>query len=126
MGLSSHKAYNSAWCCTSSKNPLRPLMACDHLPFFTKIRIRPGKNKKKQTFQIKPEFRQSWTEVLGTVLQYLYFCVISSFPLKTAHPFRNFLAVLPPSLPHTLYKVKNRTKIPDTRFQHCFWGEGRG
>ena len=26
MGLSAHKAYNSAWCCTSSKNPLRPLM----------------------------------------------------------------------------------------------------
>ena len=26
MGLSAHKAYNSAWCCTSTKNPLRPLM----------------------------------------------------------------------------------------------------
>ena len=26
MGLSAHKAYNSAWCSTSSKNPLRPLM----------------------------------------------------------------------------------------------------
>ena len=26
MGLSAHKAYNSAWCCTSSKNSLRPLM----------------------------------------------------------------------------------------------------
>ena len=26
MGLSAHKAYNCAWCSTSSKNPLRPLM----------------------------------------------------------------------------------------------------
>ena len=26
MGQSAHKAYNSAWCCTSSKNPLRPPM----------------------------------------------------------------------------------------------------
>ena len=29
MGLSAHKAYNSAWFCTSSKNPLRPLMFRD-------------------------------------------------------------------------------------------------
>ena len=33
MGLSAHKAYNSAWCCTSSKNPLRPLMP-DNLPYW--------------------------------------------------------------------------------------------
>ena len=26
MGLSAHKAYNSAWCCTSSTNLLRPFM----------------------------------------------------------------------------------------------------
>ena len=52
---------------------------------------------------------QSWTNVLGTVLQYSYFSVISQFPLKTAHHFRNFLAVLPPL---------------DTRVQHCLWGEG--
>ena len=26
MVLSAHKAYNSAWCCTSNKNPVRPLM----------------------------------------------------------------------------------------------------
>ena len=43
----------------------------------------------------------SWTKVLGTVLQYSYFSVISRFPLKTVHPFRNFLAVLPPpSMPY--------------------------
>ena len=69
-------------------------MACDHLPFknFPKKR---GKNKKKKTFFKKPGFRQSWTKVLGTVLQYLYFSIISPVPLKKAHPFRNFLVVHP-------------------------------
>ena len=51
---------------------------------------------------------QSWTKVLGTVLQYSDFSVISLFPLKTVHPFRNFLAVLPPP---TLYKVETRKKF---------------
>ena len=51
---------------------------------------------------------QSWTKVLGTVLQYSYFFVISRFPLKTVHHFRNFLAVLSPS---TLYKVETRKKF---------------
>ena len=78
---------------------------------------------KNQTFSPKPGFIQSWTKVLGTVLQYSYFSVISRFPLKTVHPFRNFLAVLPPP---TLYKVETRKKILDTRVQHCLWGEGRG
>ena len=45
--------------------------------------------------------------VLGTVLRYSYFSVIRRFPLKTVHPFRNFLAVLPPP---TLYKVETRKK----------------
>ena len=31
QALSAHKAYNSAWCCTSSKNPLRPLMFLQNL-----------------------------------------------------------------------------------------------
>ena len=59
--------------------------------------------------------------VLGTVLRYSYISsisVIRRFPLKTVHPFRNFLAVLP--LP-TLYKVETRKKI----VQHCLWAEGR-
>ena len=43
-------------------------------------------------------------KVLGTVLQYSYFSVISRFPLKTVHPFRNFLAVLPPP-PYTKLKL---------------------
>ena len=66
---------------------------------------------------------QSWTNVLGTVLQYSHFSVISRFPLKTVHSFQNLLAVLPPT---TLYKVETRKKILDTRDQHCLWGEGRG
>ena len=70
---------------------------------------------------------QSWTKVLGTVLQYLYFSVCSiyifRFPLKTVHPFQNFLAVLPP--PHPIQSW-NSEKILDTRVQHCLWGEGRG
>ena len=47
---------------------------------------------------------QCWTNVLGTVLQYSYFSVISQFPLKTVHHFRNFLAVLPPP-PYTKLKL---------------------
>jgi len=46
--------------------------------------------------------------VHGTVLQYSYFSVISRFPLKTVHPFRNFLAVLPPP---TLYKIEMGKKL---------------
>ena len=59
---------------------------------------------------------QSWTKVLGTVLQYSYFSVMSRFPLTRVHPFRNFLAVLPPPpppTPHpaTLYKVETGKKF---------------
>ena len=52
---------------------------------------------------------QSWTKVLGRwVLQYSYFSLSSRLPLKTVHPFRNSLAVLP--FP-TLYKVETRKKF---------------
>ena len=62
---------------------------------------------------------QSWTKVLGTVLQYSYF---SRFPLKTVHLFRNFLAVLPPP---TLYKVETRKTSGNTRpTVFVGWGEG--
>ena len=50
-------------------------------------------------------------KVLGTVLQYSYLSVISRFPLKTVHPFRKFLPVLPPP---TLYKVEKKNS-GDTR-----------
>ena len=54
-----------------------------------------------------------------TVLQYSYFSVFSRFPLKTVHPFRNFLAVF---LCPILYKVETL----DTRVQNSLWGEGGG
>ena len=66
---------------------------------------------------------QCWTKVLGVILQYSCFSVISRFPLKTVcQRFRHFLAVL---LPPTLYKVETQKKILDTPVQHCLWGEGR-
>ena len=42
------------------------------------------------------------------VPQYSYYSVISGLPLKTMHPFQDFLAVLPPP---TLYKVETRKKF---------------
>ena len=64
--------------------------------------------------------------VLGTVLQYSYLSVISRFPLKTVHPFRKFLPVLPVLPPPTLYKVETRKKSSaDTRpTLFVAWGEG--
>ena len=66
---------------------------------------------------------QSWTKVLGTVLQYSYISVISRFPLKTMHPFQNFLAVLPPP---TLYKVETLKKFWIHESNIVGWGEGLG
>ena len=49
-------------------------------------------------------------KVLGTVLQYSFFSVISRFPLKTVHPFRKFLPVLPvlPPPPYTKLKLEKK------------------
>ena len=59
------------------------------------------------------KYLQSWTKVLGTVLQYSYFSVISRFPL--------FLAVL--ASPN-LYKVETRKKSGYTRpTLFVGWGE---
>ena len=66
---------------------------------------------------------QSWTKVLGTVLQYSYISVISRFPLKTMHPFQNFLAVLPRP---TLYKVETLKKLWIHESNIVGWGEGLG
>ena len=69
-------------------------------------------------------YLQSWTRVLGTVLQYSYFPVISRFPLKTTHPFRNFLAVLSLSpRPYTKLKLGKNSGYTCPTF---LWGEGRG
>ena len=75
---------------------------------------------KKTDFFSQNHRNQDSDKVLGTTLQHSDYSVISGFPLKTVHLFRNLLAVL--SLP-TLYKVETR-KILDTRVQHCLWGEG--
>ena len=65
---------------------------------------------------------QSWTKVLGTVMQYSYFFVISGFPHKTVHPLK-FSCSFPS--PHPMQSW-NSKKILDTCIQHCLWGEGRG
>ena len=73
---------------------------------------------KKTDFFFFPKqgFKQSWTKVFGTVLQYSYFSVISRFPLKTVHPFRNFFADLPPP-PKTKLKLgKNSEYMRPTWF----------
>ena len=69
---------------------------------------------------------QSCMKVLRTVLQYSYFSVISQFPLKTVHPFRNSLAVLPPPPPPPPYtKLKLGKNFGYTRpTLFVGWGEG--
>ena len=61
---------------------------------------------KKTDFFKKQGFRQSWTNVLGIVLQYSYFSVTSRFRLKTVQRFRHFVAVLPPPPPPPYTKLK--------------------
>ena len=77
--------------------------------------LRRVEKVKKTDFFKKQGFSQCWTKVLGIVLQYSYFSVISRFLLKTVQHFRNFVAVLPPP---TRYKVETRKKILDTGVQH--------
>ena len=80
--------------------------------------LRRVEKVKKTDFFKKQGFSQCWTKVLGTVLQYSYFSVISRFLLKTVQHFRNFVAVLPSP---TRYKVETRKKILDTRVQHVIF-----
>ena len=67
---------------------------------------------------------QSWTKVLGTVLQYSYFSVISRSLLKQCILFKIFLQFcLPP--PYTKLKLwKNSGYTHPTLFEG--WGEGLG
>ena len=53
--------------------------------------------------------RKNYNPGQKSVGQYfnIFFSVISRFPLKTVHPFRHFLAVLPP---RTLSKVETWKK----------------
>ena len=61
---------------------------------------------------------------LGQYCNIHIFSVISWFPLKTVHPFQNFLAVLPPP---NLYKVETRKKLWIHASKIVLgWGEGLG
>ena len=73
---------------------------------------------KKTDFFKKQGFRQCWTKVLGIVLEYSYFSVISRFFLKTVQRFLKFCCS---SLSPTLYKVETRKEILDTRVQHVIF-----
>ena len=79
-----------------------------------------GKNKKNQTFFKKPGFRQSWTKVSWVNTAIFIFCCISPFPLKTAHPFRNFYCISPSPPPYTKLKIgKNSGYTRPTLFVGC-------
>ena len=59
------------------------------------------------------DFFRSWIsnpgqKSLGQYCNIHIFSVISRFPLKTVHSFRNFLAVLPPP-PYTKLKLRNNS-----------------
>ena len=64
---------------------------------------------------------QSWTEVLGTVLQFYIFLSFLASLLKQC--FSKFSCSSPS--PHPIQSW-NSKKILDTRVQLCLWGEGRG
>ena len=69
--------------------------------------VRNSKNFKILLSELSPNL-QSWTKVLGRVLQYSYSSVISRFHLERVRLSRNFLAVLPHP---TLYKLETRKKF---------------
>ena len=85
------------------------------------MRKKRRKNEENRLLSQNQDSEIPGQKSLGQSLQYSYVSVISRFPLKTVHPFRKFLAVLPPL---TLYKVETRKKILDIRVQHCLWGGG--
>ena len=87
------------------------------------MRKKRRKNEENRLLSQNQDSEIPGQKSLGQSLQYSYVSVISRFPLKTVHPFRKFLAVLPPL---TLYKVETRKKILDIRVQHCLWGGGGG
>ena len=74
----------------------------------------------------KAILKQNYNSGQKSLGQYCNIHIFLSFLaslLKQGILFKIFVAVLPPP---TLYKVKTRKKILDTRVQHCLWGEGRG
>ena len=77
---------------------------------------------KKTDFFPKTRIQTILAKLLGTALQHSDYSVISGFPLKTVHLFRNLLAVL--SLPpaYTKLKLVNSGYTRPTLF--VGWGEG--
>ena len=69
---------------------------------------------------------QSWTKVLGTVMQYLYFFVILGSLVKQCILFEIFLQLSPPSPPPHPIQSWTSEKLLDTRVQRCLRGKGRG
>ena len=72
---------------------------------------------------IKGVIRLSREKVLGTVMQYSLFSVISGCLYNTVHPFRNFLAGLPPP---TLYNFETRKKQFWIHASNVVYGVGQG
>ena len=68
MGLSAHKAYNSAWCCTSSKNPLRPLM------FMLKMSTKPPLLEFSSVSDYN--FQELWLKVQCKKLKSFLLCTV--------------------------------------------------
>ena len=67
MALSAHKAYNSSWCCTSSKNPLRPLMrtafkvsATLKIAIFSYLRFQRFQIDMLESFLLKKKIRRKY------------------------------------------------------------------
>ena len=79
------------------------------------IRLKAFDKKKKI-----PGFKSN--QVLGTVLQFSYFSVISRFPLKTVQRYQNFLAVLSPHSIQSWNSEKNSGYPRPTLF--VGWGKG--
>ena len=74
-------------------------------------------------FFIKGVIRLSRAKVLGTVTQYSLFSVISGCLYNTVHPFRNFLAGLPPP---NLYNFETRKKQFWIHASNVVYGVGQG
>ena len=64
---------------------------------------------------------QSWTNVLGTLMLYSFFSLISGCPRKTVQPCWEYLAMFSPQR----IQCWNSRKILDTRVQRCLWGATR-
>ena len=81
------------------------------------------KNKPTTHFLKYLKFRQSWTNVLGTVRAQLQFYALHKFCRKKQCCLFTNPCPLPPPHPIQCWKIKG---IVPWRFQHCLWGGGSG